>query len=64
MQRPEVATQSRQSAALASTAAPGDKKKRTFETGATEAFQDSDPNDRIYDYSRGLVARNVTNVVL
>ena len=64
MQRSEVATQSQQLTALVSTAAPDDKKKRTFETGATESPQDPDVNDRMYVYSRALVARNVTNVVL
>ncbi|KAI4706344.1 hypothetical protein J4E89_009078 [Alternaria sp. Ai002NY15] len=47
MQRSEVATQSQQLAALASTAAPEAKNKRTFETGATESPQDPDVNDRI-----------------
>jgi len=64
MQRSEVATQSQQLAALAFTAAPEAKNKRTFETGATKSPQDPDVNDRMYVYSRALVARNVTNVVL
>ncbi|KAI4701706.1 hypothetical protein J4E81_003446 [Alternaria sp. BMP 2799] len=54
MQRSEVATQSQQLAALASTAAPDDKKKRTFETGATKSPQDPEVNDRI-------TARNAAN---